>query len=249
MEALKRDVAEGQAQIEREKLKQTDMKEETTTLREKLAESHKLLASNKQVIEYLNRQINERDVRIFSPLTSPPSVASKTPASLGSAFGAPGGRLPLPPAPSQHLDSSRPSWTACLAPLGDLKDLAPSAALSSRAGVQQDSPGTIARDAANNAALARTAPEGLGTLPSDALSRVGMEGLGATVPGRAGMDLGSRGLDVLRGAALSPEPGFGRGVVSSSYSSALPPPTGGYEESLSRRSPMTSAFTPGSGGR
>ena len=37
--------------------------------REKLNESHALIASNQQVIEYLNKQLTDRDLKTFAPLS------------------------------------------------------------------------------------------------------------------------------------------------------------------------------------
>jgi len=43
---------------------------EIETFREKLNEAHALIASNQQVIEYLNKQLTERDLKTFAPLST-----------------------------------------------------------------------------------------------------------------------------------------------------------------------------------
>lgn len=54
-------------------------------LREKLAEAHKVIQSNQEVIEYLNRQLTERDLRGFSP-----TVAGGTTAAVAGTAGSAG---------------------------------------------------------------------------------------------------------------------------------------------------------------
>lgn len=43
---------------------------EVDQYREKLNEAHSLIASNQQVIEYLNKQLTERDLKTFAPLST-----------------------------------------------------------------------------------------------------------------------------------------------------------------------------------
>ncbi|CAD7926756.1 unnamed protein product [Amoebophrya sp. A25] len=46
------------------------LQQEVDQYREKLNESHSLIASNQQVIEYLNKQLTERDLKTFAPLST-----------------------------------------------------------------------------------------------------------------------------------------------------------------------------------
>merc|ERR1719313_1777652 len=49
--------------------KEEHLHQQAENLREKLSEAHKVIQSNQEVIEYLNRQLTERDLRGFSPGT------------------------------------------------------------------------------------------------------------------------------------------------------------------------------------
>lgn len=86
IETHKRAEVESKTHLEHITDKHRNSGNEVEVLKEKLDEAHKLLSSNQQVIEYLNRQLNEREVNRFSPLTVsgalPPPPLSSSSASI-----------------------------------------------------------------------------------------------------------------------------------------------------------------------
>jgi len=131
----------------RAKEKEEHLHLQAENLREKLAEAHKVIQSNQEVIEYLNRQLTERDLRGFSP-----GSIGGTGATLSAAAGGSSGaglwsisqstRQPLrenPGTPEKYglrlgkFDSSLSGLTTQTG--SDLKDLLKSISSGTSAGV------------------------------------------------------------------------------------------------------------------
>merc|ERR1712151_810152 len=70
-ELTKHVVEEKNKELARAKEREMQLQKDVEDMKTKLAEAHDVLKSNQDVIEYLNRQLTERDLKGISPLTGP----------------------------------------------------------------------------------------------------------------------------------------------------------------------------------
>jgi len=68
-------LGERDQEILRAKVREARVQQDADELRKKLSEAHEVLKSNQEVIEYLNRQLTERDLRAIPPLNRQAGIA------------------------------------------------------------------------------------------------------------------------------------------------------------------------------